>query len=349
MRHTRQAKYVFCVVDLPEGAAGPPPVPGVDVVRCKDIGALVEDTAVRSFDGMDRAELDRRVARHHEVNERAMEKGACVPMRFGLIGESADEVREFLHKAYLKFKTALRRVRGKAEYGLHVHWDEARDLAEIAATDDGVRSLREKLSAAPAEENEAAKIALGQAVHASLARRREAYLQEIPRRLDRWATHWSLGKLRGDSMIANFAFLIGTGEKTEFERGVKQLGQAFEGKLRFRLVGPLPPYCFSEVNLAAPAFELIDAARRTLGLGEEATLAEVKDAYRKLALSLHPDRNPALPKGAEEFQRMHEAYATLLTFCENYRYSFREEAARKVVLVDDKSAAGAFSHSGVAP
>lgn len=48
-----------------------------------------------------------------------------------------------------------------------------------------------------------------------------------------------------------------------------------------------------------------------LGLAEDATLSEVKGAYRKLAFSLHPDLNPDLPGASRRFQELNEAYVTL--------------------------------------
>ena len=37
-------------------------------------------------------------------------------------------------------------------------------------------------------------------------------------------------------------------------------------------------------------FEKIDNARKLLGLGEEATIEEIKSAYKDLSLKYHPDR-----------------------------------------------------------
>jgi len=48
-----------------------------------------------------------------------------------------------------------------------------------------------------------------------------------------------------------------------------------------------------------------------LGLGREAGEADIKGAYRKLALKYHPDRNPDDPSAEENFKEASEAYSVL--------------------------------------
>jgi hypothetical protein len=49
----------------------------------------------------------------------------------------------------------------------------------------------------------------------------------------------------------------------------------------------------------------------TLGLTEGASPAEVKKAWRKLALKHHPDRNPGDPQAEDRFKALQSAYSTL--------------------------------------
>jgi curved DNA-binding protein CbpA len=48
-----------------------------------------------------------------------------------------------------------------------------------------------------------------------------------------------------------------------------------------------------------------------LGLDKDATENDIKKAYRKLAMTCHPDKNPDDPNAKEKFQAISEAYSIL--------------------------------------
>ena len=78
-------------------------------------------------------------------------------------------------------------------------------------------------------------------------------------------------------------------------------------------------------------FKQIDEARKLLGLGEEATLQEIKEAYHRLAMRYHPDKcqDKDKKKCEQMFKKINHARDIILSYCANYKYSFKEAHVRK--------------------
>jgi DnaJ-class molecular chaperone len=73
-------------------------------------------------------------------------------------------------------------------------------------------------------------------------------------------------------------------------------------------------------------FDEIDEARRVLGLGETATLKEIKRAYRRLVHRHHPDRHGSTTEeNGVMMKKLNRAYKLLLDYCADYKYNFREQ------------------------
>jgi len=81
-------------------------------------------------------------------------------------------------------------------------------------------------------------------------------------------------------------------------------------------------------------FNQIDEARRLLGLGESASMQEIKDTYRTLAMKYHPDKCKEEEKSSceEMFKKINNAYKIIMAYCSSYRYSFRREDVRENVM-----------------
>lgn len=73
-------------------------------------------------------------------------------------------------------------------------------------------------------------------------------------------------------------------------------------------------------------FKDINEARIILGLSEMATLKEIKRSYHRLANIYHPDaQHKASQEDMEKMKKLNWAYAVLMDYCNNFKYSFNEE------------------------
>lgn len=168
---------------------------------------------------------------------------------------------------------------------------------------------------------------------------RNAYIKDIQDVLGNITCDLTLNKLISQDMLANFSFLLERSKEAALDEKMQELGKKYEGKLRFKYIGPMAPYSFSNINLSLGNFELVDEARKILGLMEGATLDEIKRAYRKLAHRYHPDK-----KGDEKkFKEIVQAHSILENYCQSYddfvgkkenqKYSFREEDVRNSIII----------------
>ena len=88
----------------------------------------------------------------------------------------------------------------------------------------------------------------------------------------------------------------------------------------------------------------------TLGIGKTASPAEIKKAYRKLAMKYHPDRNPGDTAAEEKFKRANEAQEVLMNEDKRAAYDRHGDDDQSLFDFDFNKGGftGAFTTPGVA-
>src|SRR5207237_5474782 len=133
----RTGTYVYCVARAQPFEKGEPPfaTPGIggqDKVRLvtyDDLAAVVSDAAKDDYD-VTRENL----LAHQRVITQAMTRSDVLPVSFGTVAESDQQVQEqLLHGAADDLHQALEEVQGCIELELKVLWNEERLFAEIMA------------------------------------------------------------------------------------------------------------------------------------------------------------------------------------------------------------------------
>lgn len=332
---TEEKKYVYAIIRNPQKMQASDicrlseAIVGLNnryivLVPYRDIAAAISNTHLINFDKLDKKELAQFITAHDQVNAGLMKKQDVIPMRFGMIVESAEEIRSILAKAYIQFKAVLERIVGKAEFIVQISWNEKNILEKLVRENPEIQKLKKEVESKGKFLGFSSEMKLGKRVFEALESRRKEYMEDILEDLAAHFQNFSAGKLLDKEMIMNYSFLIGTTEESTLEFRLNQLAEKYKDELRFKYIGPMAPYSFTVINLSAGNFDLVDNARKTLGLGESATMLAIRDVYHKLAQEYHPDKYEykkdlfTLKEIEKKMKNIITANEILTVYCKHY-------------------------------
>ena len=242
-----EGKYVYCVIrsdqTLSFGPLGLGPAPAeVHTIHYRDICAVVSNTPMVVQDP-----TRENVLAHQRVNETVMQKHTVIPMSFGTVFKTDDDIMELLRSAYDAFSDVLNKMQEKFEFGLKVLWDRDQIIREIEREDEDIRRLKTEISSQKGS-TYFARMQYGRLIDVALQSRTERYVAEIFTSLRSVSVASRSNKPIGDRMIMNAAFLVSREMEQPFDARVKEIGQQYD-KLTFKYTGPWPPYNFVNIRL----------------------------------------------------------------------------------------------------
>jgi hypothetical protein len=193
---------------------------------------------------------------HEKAIEEVMKEfDSVLPVRFGTIASSADEIRNLLDRRYREFKSALRDMEHKVELGVKGIWNDMDVVfSEIVEGNETIKNLRKQLKG-KGSQNVQVKINIGQLVKKELDQKKEKQAEEIVDRLRRMSYEYKLNKTIGDEMFMNVAFLVDKGREKEFDNTMDDLCDEYEDRMKFMYAGPLPVFNFVNILIYPEAWE----------------------------------------------------------------------------------------------
>jgi hypothetical protein len=244
---TNEGKYVYCIIKTEAPLSFGPLGIGADpamtyTVNYRDIAAVVSNTPMVVQDP-----TRDNVLAHQRVNETVMQQHTVIPMSFGTVFKTEDDIVELLRSAYDAFIDVLNKMQAKFEFGLKVLWDREQIIREIEEEDEDIRRLKGEISTQKGS-TYFARMQYGRLIDAALQARSERYVAEIFQALRDVSVASRSNKPIGDRMIMNAAFLVAREMEPAFDARVKDIGQRYE-KLTFKYTGPWPPYNFVNIRL----------------------------------------------------------------------------------------------------
>jgi len=290
----------------------------------QDIAAVVSDLSFLQFDALSKETLLRNLAVYQAVIEKVMKSHHIIPVKFGTMVQKQEKLRRILKRGYGQINTNLKEMENKIELDVAVLWSDPDAVLKEIGNEEEIKKLKEQAASKGADELFEIKISLGKMVKAALDKNREKCASEILNVLKKQAETYRAHEVMNDSMIMNTAFLIDKDRQETFESKVEQLDKQYNGKINFRIVGPLPSYSFTTLEIKKAEFGEINDARNFLGLGEEAEAFDIGEAYKNLCKKFHPDKYPGDPEVQKRFEKINKAYHMLSDYCREDRCSFKE-------------------------
>jgi Gas vesicle synthesis protein GvpL/GvpF len=242
-----EGKYVYCIVQSegplrfgPLGLGSDPAE--VHTVNYRDLAAVVSNTPMVVQDP-----TRENILAHQRVNETVMKNHTVLPMSFGTVFKTGDDIVELLRSAYDAFTDVLSKMKDKFEFGLKVLWEREAIIREIEDEDEDIRRLKGEISSQKGS-TYFARMQYGRLIDQALQARSERYVAEIFGALRDVSVASRSNKPIGDRMIMNAAFLVARDRELAFDARVKEIGQRYD-KLTFKYTGPWPPYNFVNIRL----------------------------------------------------------------------------------------------------
>lgn len=253
----KEGKYIYCIIGTKqERNFGPIGIGGrgdeVLTIGYDELSMVVSNHPITKF-VVNRENL----LAHEKVIEEVMrEFDSVLPVRFGTIASSADEIRNLLDRRYREFKNALRDADHKVELGVKGVWKNMDVIfKEVVDENKAIKRTKEDIQNDKNNKNIQAKMEVGKMVEIALEKKKEKEAEGIVDVLRRIAFDYKLNKAVGDEMFMNAAFLVDKGREKEFDNVMDDLSEKYKDRIKFMYAGSLPVFNFVNIVIYPEEWE----------------------------------------------------------------------------------------------
>lgn len=308
------AKHIYCIADSNQkGKAVPESTGDVHSIPYQDISAVVKDVPFAAYSAVsDREMVIRYLTEHQSVIEDFMKDFTVIPLKFGTIARDEEEVMEILDTGYPRFKNAIEAMNGKIQVEVLALWNNLDEVIKEIGKKKDIMRCKEEAALRPSKE---CAIELGRMIKRELdeatGRKREEILGDLKGYVPGIRAH----DLMDDGMIMNMAFLVEGNNIHKLYEEIDSMNERYGGDVNFRIIGPLPPYSFSQMEIKRIDIREIDKAMGIMRINKGPILPaenEIRDAYRMMLMKFHPDKNPEDREAQKKFEGIKQAYETLM-------------------------------------
>ncbi|WP_028057555.1 GvpL/GvpF family gas vesicle protein [Candidatus Solirubrobacter pratensis] len=241
--------YVYAVVRAPfDGVSGdgvgarPGPVRKIEA---SGFVAVVSDVP-ESWRAAGRADVEA----HDRVLAGLLERWTVVPMRFGIVMATDDEVRERLLERHAEDLEALfERLDGRQQMTVKAYYVNEGLLREVLRRNPELKRRSDALEREPPAASHQQRIDLGREVAAAVEEQRALDERVLVEPLGEAAEAIRVEPPVSEKQAVTVQLLVDAQRRSRLDAAVQRLSAEHADRLAFRYVGPLPPYSFCDLIL----------------------------------------------------------------------------------------------------
>jgi len=185
---------------------------------------------------------------HARVLESLIEGATVLPMRFGMIVESDEEVaRNILEPGESGLTDLLHSFDGFVQLTVKAHYDQDQALRHLLSERPDLRLLRDQTGMGP--KSYSVQLRLGEAIAAGLEALVRTDAAMLHDQLIGIAERIVLAEVTGQNQVLNAALLVRRSARNRTDEAIARLSRTLPDRLRLRYIGPQPPYSFVDGEL----------------------------------------------------------------------------------------------------
>lgn len=218
----------------------------VDVIQHEDLAVVVSPIADTKL----RPQRKLLAAHQHVVTDIAKSWNS-LPVAFGLIAESEQNVREVLARNAELLREQLERIQGRVEMFLSLKWASENIFQYFVEKFPELKKSRDYVASGAASREE--QIELGRQFEQALSAERERCTAAVLENVSPVCQEIDIQPQRTENEILRVACLIERDKEDAFTQAVYQAASKFSDEYQFAFNGPWPPYSFVKLVLSMGA------------------------------------------------------------------------------------------------
>jgi hypothetical protein len=254
----KDGKYIYCIIATEYDCNfGPIGVGGrgdlVTTIGFDGLCMVVSDHPLTKF-----TVNPENILAHQKVIEEVMKEFSSVlPLKFGTIAATPDEIRNLLNRRYSEFMELIKEFDNKIEVNIKCVWKDMSSVyKEIDEHNKALKELRKELDKESDPQKKKEKMMeAGKLIEAALQEKKEEQAEEMLMAFRRSVFDHKENKITGDDMFFNTAFLINSGREKEIDNIITDLNDEYNNTIDFTYTSPLPIFNFIDLKIFPEKWE----------------------------------------------------------------------------------------------